>query len=133
MTMKFMLIAYATKESEAGLPPDPKLMAAIGKLSEDYAKAGVMVGGGGLAPSSLGARFRLAGGKVTVTDGPFAEAKEIIGGYAIVEVGSKAEAVELARRFFQIHADVLGPSYVAGGEVRQMFDPAGPGPGGNKQ
>jgi hypothetical protein len=128
--MKFMLIAYATKDSEAGAPPDPRLMAAIGKLTEDMAKAGVLVGGGGLAPSSTGARCRLAGGKVTVTDGPFAEAKEIIGGYAIVEVKSKAEAVELARRFWQIHADVLGPSYVGGGEIRQLFDPADFGPEG---
>jgi hypothetical protein len=121
--MKFMLIANATKDSEAGVPPDPKLMAAIGKLSEELTKAGVLVGGGGLAPSSMGARLRLSGGKVTVTDGPFAEAKEIIGGYAIVEVQSKEEAIELAKRFWQIHAEVLGPSYVGGGDVRQMFEP----------
>ena len=120
--MQFMLIANATKESEAGLPPDPRLMAAIGKLSQDMAKAGVLVATGGLAPSSKGARVRLGGGKVTVTDGPFTEAKEIIGGYAIVRVKSKEEAIELAKRFWQVHAEVLGPSYVGGGEIRELFD-----------
>jgi hypothetical protein len=133
MTMKFMLIANATKDSEAGLPPDPRLMAAIGKFSEDMASAGVLVGGGGLMPSSQGARFRLAGGKVTVTDGPFTEAKELIGGYAIVEVNSKAEAIELAKRFWAIHAEILGPSYVGGGDVRQLFDGPGCGPEGKPQ
>jgi hypothetical protein len=120
--MRFMLIAQCTKESEAGIPPKPELMAAIGKLSEEMMKAGVLVGMGGLLPTSMGARVRLAGGKVTVTDGPFAEAKELIGGYAIVQVGSKKEAIELARRFWQAHADVLGPSYEGGGEIRQMTD-----------
>src|SRR5215470_5578717 len=108
--MKFMMIAYATKDSESGNPPDPRLMAAIGKLSEDMAKAGVLVSTGGLAPSSMGSRVRLSGGKITVTDGPFTESKEIIGGYAIVNTKSKAEALELSRRFWQVHADVLGPS-----------------------
>ena len=60
---------------------------------------------------------------MTVTDGPFTEAKEIIGGFAIVQVKSKEEAIELAKRFWKIHAEVLGPSYVGGGEVRQMFEP----------
>jgi hypothetical protein len=122
--MKFMLIAYATKNSEAGVPPPPELMAAIGKLTEDMAKAGVLVGSGGLKPSSTGARFRLSGGKVTVTDGPFTETKEIIGGYAIVDVKSKEEAIDGARRFWQIHADILGPSYEGAGEVRAMYDPS---------
>jgi hypothetical protein len=61
---------------------------------------------------------------VTVTDGPFAEAKEVIGGYAIVQVESKAEAIELSRRFLQVHADILGPSYQMESEVRQFFNPA---------
>lgn len=122
--MKFMLIAKATKDSEAGVPPDPRLMAAVGKLAEEWTKAGVLVGTGGLAPSSMGARTRLAGGKVTVTDGPFAETKELIGGYAIVQVKSKEEAIELAKKFWQVHAEILGPSYTAEGEIRQLFDPA---------
>jgi hypothetical protein len=122
--MRFMLIAKATKESEAGLPPDPKLIAAIGKLSEDMAKAGVLVDVGGLLPSAAGARVKVSGGKVTVTDGPFAEARELIGGYAIVQTKSKAEAIELSKRFWKIHADVMGPSYEGEGEIRQLFDPA---------
>ena len=106
------------------LPPDPKLIAAIAQLSEDMAKSGVLVDSGGLYPSAKGARVKLSGGKVTVTDGPFSEAKELIGGYAIVQTKSKAEAVELSERFWKIHADVLGPSYEGEGEIRQMYDPA---------
>ena len=119
--MRFMLIVKATPKSEAGAPPDPKLMAAIGKLTEEMAKAGVLAGTGGLLPSSAGARVRLSGGKITVTDGPFAEIKELIGGYAIVDVKSKQEAIEMAKRFLQVHADILGPEYEADSEVRQMF------------
>jgi hypothetical protein len=131
-TMRFMLIAHANKDSEAGVPPNPKLMAAIGKLAEDMAKAGVLVGMGGLAPTATGARLRLSGGKVTVTDGPFTETKEIIGGYAIVQVNSKEEAIALARRFWEIHAEVLGPSYEGSGEVRQLFGPPDDAPEGRK-
>jgi hypothetical protein len=123
--MKFMLIANATKDSEAGKPPDPRLMAAMGKLTEDLTRTGVLVATGGLMPSATGVRTRLAKGKLTLTDGPFTEAKEIIGGYAIVDVPSKQEAIEIAKRFWQIHADILGPSYVGEGEIRQMFE--GPG------
>jgi len=130
--MRFMLIARATKDSEAGAPPDPRLVAAIGKLAEELTRSGVMVGMGGLAPSSKGALLRLSGGKVTVTDGPFSEAKELIGGYAIAEVKSKEEAVELARRFLTIHAEILGPSYEAVSEVRQFFEPADCGPEGTR-
>jgi hypothetical protein len=122
--MRFMLIAMGTQDSEAGCAPAPELMAAIGKLGEDMTRAGTLLEMGGLAPTSKGARLRLAGGKVTVTDGPFTEAKEVIGGYAIVQVKSKAEAIELSRRFLQVHADVLGPSYQAESEVRQFIDPS---------
>ncbi len=129
--MKFMLIAKATRESEAGLPPDPRLMAAIGNLTQEMAKSGVLVGGGGLAPSSSGARVRVANGKVSVTDGPFPEAKELIGGYAIVDVKSKHEAIELSNRFWQLHAEILGPSYIGEGEIRQLFEPGEGCTGGN--
>jgi hypothetical protein len=122
--MRFMLIAMANKDSEAGCAPKSELMAAIGKLMEDMTKAGTLLEVGGLAPTSKGARLRLSDGKVTVTDGPFTEAKEVIGGYAIVQVESKAEAVELSKRFLQVHGDVLGPSYQAESEVRQFFDPS---------
>ena len=73
-------------------------------------------------PSSQGARLRLAGGKLTVTDGPFAEAKELIGGYAIVQAKSKEEAIELGKNFLKVHEEVLGLSYEGECEVRQMYD-----------
>lgn len=120
--MRFMLIARATKNSEAGIPPSPELMSAIGKFSEDMAKTGVLVDTGGLMPSSMGALVQLSNGNITVTDGPFAETKELIAGYAIVQVTSKEEAVEIGKRFMKIHADVLGPSYSADSEIRQLFE-----------
>jgi hypothetical protein len=119
-----MLMTSANKNSEAGVPPSPDLMAGIGKLTEEMTKTGVLIETGGLMPSSKGARLQLSGGKISLTDGPFAEAKELIGGYAIVEVKSKEEAIELGRRFLQIHADILGPSYETDSQIRQMFDPS---------
>ena len=120
--MQFMLNAFANEEMESGVPSDPKLVAAITKLADELSKAGVLLAMGGLAPSSKGARVRLSGGKVTVTDGPFAETKEIIGGAWIVEVKTKEEAIELAKRVWQTFDDVYGPSYEGEGEVREMFD-----------
>src|SRR5260370_14348300 len=93
VTMKFMMIVKSAERS--GLPPK-ELMEAIDKLSEEANKAGSMIGGAGLGPTALGARVRLSNGKVTVTDGPFAEAKEIIGGYAQVEFKSKQKSAESA-------------------------------------
>ena len=119
--MKFMLISYTTKDWEAGAAPDPRLLAAIPRLWEKMPKGGALLGTGGLAPSSMGAKVRVSGGKVLVTDGPFAETKEIIGGYAIVDVNSLDEAISISKEFFQLHVDVLGPSYEGGGEIRQMF------------
>jgi hypothetical protein len=119
--MRFMLNAFANKNTEEGVPSDPKLGVAIGKLAEELSKAGVLLAMGGLAPSSKGARIRLSEGEVTVTDGPFAETKEIIGGAWIVRVNSKEEAIELAKRIWTIFAEVFGPSYVGEGEVREMF------------
>jgi hypothetical protein len=123
--MRFMMMIKGDKDYEAGVPPSPALMAAIGKLTEEMAKAGVVVEGGGLLPSSQGALVRLAGGKLTVIDGPFSEAKEVIGGYAVLKAKSKAEAIELGKSFLQVHADVLGPSYQGQVEVRQMMDVPG--------
>src|SRR5262245_16369848 len=119
--MKFMLISYATKDWEAGLPPDPRLLAAVAGLSKEAPKIGKLVSTGGLSPSSMGAKVRVSGGKVLVTDGPFAETKEIVGGYAMVDVASKEEAIAVARRFWQVHVDVFGPSFEGGGEIRQLF------------
>lgn len=82
----------------------------------------VLVDTGGLLPSSMGALVQLSNGNITVTDGPFAETKELIAGYAIVQVNSKEEAVEIGKRFMEIHADILGPSYTADSEIRQLFE-----------
>jgi hypothetical protein len=117
-----MMITNATKESEAGLPPDPRMMEAVMKLTEELTKSGVLVSTGGLHPSSQGATIRLSNGKVVVTDGPFTETKEIVGGYAIVDVKSKEEVVELARRWWQITADIMGPTYEGGGTILRMWD-----------
>jgi len=119
--MKFMLISYATKDWEAGLPPDPRLVAAIPRLYEKMPKGASLLSTGGLAPSSMGAKVRVSGGKVVVTDGPFAETKEIVGGFAIVEARSKEEAIAIAKGFWDLQVEVLGPSFEGGGEIRQMF------------
>jgi hypothetical protein len=119
--MRFMSIVKATRESEAGARPDPALMAAIGKMGQEALRAGTIVDMGGLAPSAMGARVRASGGKLTVVDGPFAEIKELIAGYAILEVESKAQAIEEARKLLQVHLDILGPSYEGECEIRQLF------------
>ena len=121
--MRFMMLVKADKNFEAGRPPDPALMAAIGKLSEAMSRAGVLLQVGGLLPSSQGARVQVGGGRTIVTDGPFAETKELVGGFAILEAGSKEEAIRLGREFMQVHADVLGPAYEGTLEIRPMFAP----------
>jgi len=122
--MRFMVMVKANKDYEAGLPPNPELLAAIGKLSQDMVKAGVLLDTGGLLPSSRGARVRASGGKLSVTDGPFTETKELVGGYAIVQVQSRDEAVELGKQFMETHVTVLGSSYDGECEIRQLFDGA---------
>lgn len=122
--MRFMMIVKADPSFEAGRPPNPTLFAAVGKLSEEMTKRGILLQSGGLQPSSKGARVRVSGGKMTVTDGPFAETKELIGGFAILEAPSKEEAIRLGKQFMQVHVDVLGQSYEGTLEVRPMFDPA---------
>ncbi|MBZ5720008.1 MAG: YciI family protein [Acidobacteriia bacterium] len=120
--MRFMMIVKANRESEAGLPPKPELMAAVAKMAEEATQRGVMVSAGGLLPSSQGARIRVSGGKTSVVDGPFAETKELVGGFAIFDLQSKEEAVQAGTRFMQVHADILGPSYDGELEIRPMFD-----------
>ena len=122
--MRFMVMVKADKDYEAGLPPKPELLAAIGKLSHDMVKAGVLLETGGLLPSSRGARVRASGGKLSVTDGPFTETKELVGGYAIVQAQSRDEAVELGKQFMEVHVTVLGSSYDGECEIRQLFDAA---------
>jgi len=117
--MRFMMIV---KHAEKQGPPPKQLMDEIAKLSEEAVKAGTMLGNGGLGPTALGARVRLSGGKVTVTDGPFTEAKEVIGGYAQFELKSKQEAIEGAVRFMELHKKYW-PGWEGETEVRQMFGP----------
>ncbi len=96
--MRFMAIVKANKDSEAGVPPSKELLAAMGRFNEEMAKAGVMLAAEGLQPSSKGARIRFSKGKRTVIDGPFAEAKELIAGFWLLEVRSKEEAIEWIKR-----------------------------------
>jgi len=117
--MKFMMIV---KHSEKQGPPPKSLMEAIAKLAGEESAAGTMLGSGGLTATAQGARVRLSGGKVTVTDGPFAEAKEVIGGYAQFELKSKEEAVQSAVRFMELHKQHW-PGWEGETEVRQMYGP----------
>lgn len=119
--MRFMSIVKTTHESEAGQPPNPQLMAAIGQSAQELMKSGVMIYTGGLAPSSTGVRLRAEGGKLVQIDGPFAETTELVGGFAIMECKSREEALELGRRFLQIHLDIIGPAYQGELEIRQLF------------
>jgi hypothetical protein len=96
--MRFMVLVKATKDSEAGVLPNEKLLADMGKFNEELVKAGVMLAGEGLQPSSKGARVRFSGTKRTVIDGPFAETKELIAGYWLWQVKSKQEAIEWVKR-----------------------------------
>jgi hypothetical protein len=117
-----MLIKIANNpDYEAGKGPPPALEAAMGGLIEEWSKAGAMVSAAGLRPTSQGARVRLtAGGRVNVSDGPFAEAKEVIGGFFILEAQDKAAAVEMTRRFVELHGQVLGGDFQLECEVRQV-------------
>ena len=117
--MRFMMIV---KHAENQGPPPKELMDAMAKLAEEAAKTGAMVGNGGLKSTAQGANVRLSGGRVTVTDGPFTEAKEIIGGYAQFELKSKKEAVESAVQFMELHKKYW-PGWEGVTEVREMYGP----------
>ena len=114
--MRFMVIVKANKDSEAGVLPDQKLLTEMGKYNEELAKAGVMLAGDGLQPSSKGARVRFSGDKRIVTDGPFAETKELIAGFWLWQVKSLEEAIEWVKRCPNPHA---GDSEI---EIRQVFE-----------
>jgi hypothetical protein len=96
--MRFMVLVKANKESEAGVLPDEKMLTEMGKFNEELVKAGVMLAGEGLHPSSKGARIRFAGGKTSVIDGPFTEAKELIAGFWLIQAKSLEEAIEWFKR-----------------------------------
>jgi len=114
--MRFMIIVKATKDSEAGVMPEEKLIAAMATYHEELAKAGALLDASGLQPSLKGWRIKYSGGKRTVVDGPFAETKELIAGYTIIQVKSKEEALEWTKRF-------PNPAMKDGEiEVRQLFE-----------
>src|SRR5271154_696021 len=117
--MQFMMIV---KHPEKQGHPPKELIDAIAKMSEEAAKAGTMRGSGGLGPTAQGARVRLSGGQLTVSDGPFTEAKEVVGGYAQFELKSKEEAVEGALRFMELHKKYW-PGWEGETEIRQIFEP----------
>jgi hypothetical protein len=113
--MRFMMIVKANKESEAGVMPTNELIAAMTKYNEQLADAGVLVDLSGLQPSSKGARVKFSGDKVTVIDGPFAETKELIAGYWVINVKSRQEAIDWAKRCPNPHSN-------GDGEIGQFFE-----------
>jgi len=114
--MRFMIIVKATKDSEAGVMPPQELFDVMGEYHEELAKAGVLLDASGLQPSDKGWRITWSGGKKTITDGPFAEAKELIAGYTLIQTKTREEALEWARRF-------PNPAVEDGEiEVRQLFE-----------
>ena len=128
--MRYIMMVKGNNDYEAGRPPKKELMEAIAKHGAELAKAGILLSTGGLMPSAKGARILASGGNLNVIDGPFAEAKELIGGYGILKADSKEEAIRLGKIFMQIHVDTLGPDYEGEIEIRQMHDdpPAGEQP-----
>ena len=117
--MRFMVLVKASKDSEAGVLPDKKILTEMGKFNEELVKAGVMLAGDGLHPSSKGARVRFSGAKRTVIDGPFAETKELVAGFWLWQVKSKEEAIEWLKRAPFDQTEV---------EIRQLFEASDFGP-----
>jgi hypothetical protein len=121
--MRFIIIRKADAQTEAGVMPSTELLAAMGQYMEEMGKAGILRGGEGLHPSAKGARVRFSGGKPSVIDGPFAETKELIAGYSLIEVKSREEAIEWLKKW---------PSIDGGGnlelELRQLFEAEDFGP-----
>ena len=111
--MRFMMIVKASEQSEAGMLPDAEMLSQMGKFNEELEKAGMLIDLSGLHPSSKGSRVKFSGGKSTVTDGPFAETKELIAGYWLIRANSKQEAIEWARRAPMQDAEI---------EIRQLFE-----------
>ena len=113
--MRFMLIVKANQDSEAGVLPSPEVLEAMGKFNAEMVKAGVMLAGEGLHPSSRGARVRFSGKQRTVIDGPFAETKELVAGFWLIQAKNKEEAIEWVRR---------SPFQEGEVEIRQVFETA---------
>jgi hypothetical protein len=115
-TMRFMVMVKANADSEAGVMPSQELLAAMGKYNDELVKAGVLLAAEGLQPSSRGARVKFSGTKRTVIDGPFAETKELVAGFWLIQVKSKAEAIEWVKR---CPNPMEGDSEI---EIRQVFE-----------
>jgi len=115
--MRFLSIVKSTEDQG---PPPQALLDAMAKLTEDSLRDGSLIQTGGLSASSTGARVRIAGGKLTVTDGPFSEAKEVVGGYAVLEAKSREEALEAARQFMRLHQQHW-PGWEGECEIRQVW------------
>jgi hypothetical protein len=111
--MRFMMLVKANKDSEAGKMPTEKELADMAKYNEELVDAGVMLAGDGLQPSSQGARVRFSDGKPTVTDGPFAETKELVAGYWMIRANSKREAIDWAKKVPFVDGEI---------EIRQVFE-----------
>ena len=103
--MRFIVMGMATKESESAPPPKPEAFVAMQQYNEELAKAGVLLDLSGLQPTSKGARIEYSGKKRTITDGPFTEAKEVVGGFAIIQAKSKEHAIEITKKFLKVAGD----------------------------
>jgi hypothetical protein len=119
--MRYMFIVKGPENLAASGPPPAALIEEIGRLGEEATRTGKMVSFGGLKPTSLGARMRITKGQIVTTDGPFTEAKEVIGGFSIFNLSSKEEALEEARKFTELHR-VHWPKWEGEIEIRQMYE-----------
>jgi len=117
--MRFMILV---KSGERNGPPPKPLMDAIAQTAEEATKSGKMIQSGGLAPTATSSRVRVSGGRLAVLDGPFTEAKEVVGGYAIFEFASKKEAIDAATQFMELHREHW-PGWEGESEIRQIFGP----------
>jgi len=119
--MRYMIIVSGSENLAASGPPPAALVEEIDRLGQELAKKGTMVSFGGLQPTSTGVRMRITNGKIITTDGPFAESKEVIGGFSILNVASKEEALEQARDFIELHR-VHWPKWEGEIEIRLMYE-----------
>jgi hypothetical protein len=119
-TTRYLLMIKSDAMTESGATPSPEMLTAMGALMDEYTKSGAMLSGEGLKPSADGARVRRKGGKTTVLDGPFTESKELIAGYTMLQVASRAEAIDFAKRWLPIHA--AGGAEECEIEIRQLFE-----------
>ena len=120
--MRFMMMMKCAGSIESGVAPPAKLMQAIAEAAEKGRKDGSLLSTGGLLPPNSGVRVKASDGKLSVTDGPYAETKELIGGFAIIKASSLEDAIRRGKEFLQLHIDVMGPGYTGEMEIRQMIE-----------